>query len=144
MAGHAPGRFRLALLLALVGAAAVMEPQAANVIPRPGEMGYMTGGFGEEQADLLPRMTSQFPVRMTFSRHTGTRPTDEFVADVTLRVSDSAGQTVLHLPSQGPIFLLRLPEGSYVVEAEYNGEVKTRRFDIVPGRHQELTFNWAG
>ena len=59
-------------------------------------------------------------------------------------MTDSAGQTVVDLASQGPIFLLRLPEGAYSVEAEHNGEVKTRRFEVVSGRHQEIAFSWAG
>jgi hypothetical protein len=79
---------------------------------------------------------------MTFSEHNEGQ--DEFVADVHLRIVDSRGRTVLDLPSQGPIFLLRLPEGSYAVEADYRGEVKTRRFDVVAGRHQNLAFSWAG
>ena len=143
MTMHAIARFVL-LLGVLFTAGAMAQAQPGKHIPRQGEMGYLNGGFGEEQADLMRSMTSQFPVRMTFSRHNATHATDEFVADVKLRVTDSAGQTVLDLASQGPIFLLRLPEGSYSVEAEHEGQMKTRRFDVLPGRHQELSFNWSG
>jgi hypothetical protein len=137
-------RLGLCVLLGtgVVGSATAQTP--ATNIPRQGQMGYLNGGIGAEQADLMRDMSPQFPVRMTFSQHNGTHNTDEFVADVRLRVTDTAGQPVLNLASQGPIFLLRLPPGSYAVEAEHNGEVKTRRFDIVPGRHQELAFSWAG
>lgn len=144
MATHRSARVTLPLLLGVVLAGAAIAQPPLDAMPRQGQMGYVNGGFGEEQADLLRDMSSQFPVRLTFSRHNGTHNTDEFVADVNLRVTDSAGQTVLNLASQGPIFLLRLPAGSYAVEAERNGEVKTRRFDIVAGRHQEIAFSWAG
>ena len=140
---HACVRIGIPLLFGAVllsGAAA----QTTTTIPRQGEMGYLNGGFGKEQADLMRDMSPQFPVRMTFTQHNGTHNTDEFIADVRLTVTDGAGQTVVNLASQGPIFLLRLPPGSYSVEAEHRGEVKTRRFDIVPGRHQELAFTWAG
>ena len=43
-----------------------------------------------------------------------------------------------------PCFLLRLPEGTYSIEAERNGEVKTRKFDVVAGRHQAIALSWAG
>jgi hypothetical protein len=132
------------LLGALIEGGALAQTSATPAVPAAGQMGYLNGGIGEEQADLMRDMSSQFPVRFTFSRHNGTHNTDEFVADVRLRVVDSAGQTVLNLAQQGPIFLLRLPEGAYTVEAEHNGELKSRRFQVVSGRHQEIAFSWAG
>lgn len=92
----------------------------------------------------MREMSAEFPVGLTFTRRNGTQNTDEFVADVNVRVRDSAGQTVLAAAAQGPIFLLRLPDGTYGIEAERNGEVKTRRIDVVSGRHQEIAFSWAG
>lgn len=132
------------LLGALIESGALAQTPATPAVPAAGQMGYLNGGIGEEQANLMRDMSSQFPVRFTFSRHNGTHNTDEFVADVRLRVVDSAGQTVLDLTQQGPIFLLRLPEGAYTVEAEHNGELKSRRFQVVSGRHQEIAFSWAG
>jgi hypothetical protein len=138
-------RLGSALLLgALACGGAFAQAPAVTAIPAPGQMGYINGGVGEEQADLMRDMSAQFPVRFTFSRHNGTHNTDEFLADVRVRVVDSAGQTVLDLAQQGPIFLLRVPEGSYSVEAEHNGEVKSRRFQVLSGRHQEIAFSWAG
>jgi len=83
-------------------------------------------------------------VRFTFSQHNAAQNTDEFVADIRLRITDIDGHTVLDLSDQGPIFLLRLPSGSYTVEAEHDGEVKTRRFQVVRDRHQEIGFSWRG
>jgi hypothetical protein len=132
------------LLGALIEGGALAQTPVTPAVPAAGQMGYLNGGIGEEQADLMRDMSSQFPVRFTFSRHNGTHNTNEFVADVRLRVMDSAGHTVLNLAQQGPIFLLRLPEGAYTVEAEHNGELKSRRFQVVSGRHQEIAFSWAG
>jgi len=130
------------LLGATMAGAALAQAAPASVLPREGQMGYLNGGIGKEQADLMRDMSPQFPVQMTFSRHNASENTDEFVADVHLRVIDGAGRTVVDLPGQGPIFLLRVPQGSYAVEAEHEGDVKTRRFDVVPGRHQQLAFSW--
>jgi hypothetical protein len=104
---------------------------------------YLNGGIGKEQADRMREMSSRYPVQMTFSQHDASTRTDEFVADVHLRVIDRAGRTVVDLPAQGPIFLLRLPDGAYTVEAEYGGAVKSRRFDVVAGRHDTLAFSWS-
>jgi hypothetical protein len=142
MSRHAWARVGFSLLLgAAVAGGAIAQNAPANVIPRQSEMGYLNGGFGKEQADLMRDMSAQFPVQMTFSQHNEGQ--DEFVADVHLRIIDRRGRTVLDLPGQGPIFLLRLPAGSYAAEAEYQGQVKMRRFDIVPGRHENLAFSWS-
>ena len=64
----------------------VSPADAQRIMSTPsGEIRYMNGGFGEEQADLMRQMSSEFPVRFTFSRHNAEHNTDEFVADVRLR-----------------------------------------------------------
>jgi len=145
MAIHRSARTGLVLLFAaLTSGAAIAQSREANLMPRQGDMGYLNGSFGEEQADQMRDMTSLFPVRFTFARHDGTHNIDVFVADMHLRIVDSQGRTVLELTQQGPIFLLRLPDGAYAIEAERNGEVKTRRFEIVAGRRQHIALSWAG
>ena len=139
MGKNACATIGLSLLLGVAASAGAAAQTSPANFPRQGEMGYLNGGIGEE---LMRDMSPQFPIRMTFSQHDGTRGTDEFVADVRLRVSDSAGRPVLNLAAQGPIFLLRLPAGPYSVEAEHHGDVKTRRFEVVPGRHENLAFSW--
>jgi len=85
-------------------------------------------------------MSAEYPVQMTFAERN--QGADEFVADVHLRVVDGRGVTLVDLPDQGPIFLLQVPPGDYTVEAEHQGQVKTRRFDVAPGRHDRLGFEW--
>lgn len=132
-------RMGLALVLATAMSGAALA-QPAYATPGADNVDYLNGGIGTEQADRMRRMSGDFPVQMTFAeRNEGA---DEFVADVHLRVTDSDGRTVLDLPSQGPIFLLQVPPGSYTVEAEHQGEVKTRRFDVAAGSHDRLGFEW--
>ena len=132
-------RIGLALVLAATMSGAVLA-QPGYAPPGSPNIDYLNGGIGTEQADEMRRMSGEYPVQMTFTeRNEGA---DEFVADVHLRVTDSRGRTVLDLPSQGPIVLLQVPPGSYTVEAEHQGEVKTRRFDVAAGRHDRLGFEW--
>ena len=130
-----------ALFACSIASAAAQQPVAST---QAGAIRYMNGGFGQEEAAWMREIGVDFPVGLTFTRHNGTQNTDEFVADVNVRVRDAAGQTVVAAAGQGPIFLLRLPDGTYSLEAERNGEVKTRRIDVVGGRHQEIAFSWAG
>ena len=132
------------LLTALSTTAPLAQVDAATARSDPRQVDYLNGGVGQEQADLMRQMSDRFPVRLTFTQHNGTYDTDEFIAGVRLRVTDAAGRTVLDLADQGPIFLLRLPDGTYTVEAEHEGDVKTRRFRIAGDRHQDIGFSWAG
>jgi hypothetical protein len=128
-------------IMACMAAAGAQQP--VTTAPREA-VSYLNGGVGQEEAARMREISAEFPVGLTFTRHNGTQNTDEFVADVNVRVRDSAGQTVVAAAGQGPIFLLRVPDGTYALEAELNGEVKTRRIDVVGGRHQEIAFSWAG
>ena len=128
----------LALVLATMTSARALASETGPM--QNGEVDYLNGGIGTEQADRMRAMSADYPVQMTFAERN--QGVDEFVADVHLRVSDTAGRTMLDLPAQGPIFLLQLPPGAYTVEAEHQGEVKTRRFEIAAGRHDRLGFEW--
>jgi len=128
----------LALVLATMTSARALASETGPM--QNGEVDYLNGGIGTEQADRMRAMSADYPVQMTFAERN--QGVDEFVADVHLRVRDTAGRTMLDLPAQGPIFLLQLPPGAYTVEAEHQGEVKTRRFEIAAGRHDRLGFEW--
>ena len=124
------------LFAATTAASAFAQPQGFRA---PG-IDYLNGGIGSEEADRMRQMSAEYPVQMTFAERN--QNADEFVADVHLRVTDSRGQTLVDLAGQGPIFLLQLPPGSYTVEADHQGDVKTRRFDVAPGHHDRLGFEW--
>jgi hypothetical protein len=132
-------RAALALMFAATLGAPALAQTDSTSARYPGT-DYLNGGIGTEQADRMRAMSADFPVQMTFAERN--QGSDEFVADVHLRVTDSSGRTVIELPSQGPIFLLQVPPGSYTVEAEHGGEVKMQRFDVAAGRHDRLGFEW--
>ena len=129
----------LALMLAATVGSSALAQTGSTSARYPGT-DYLNGGIGTEQADRMRAMSADFPVQMTFAERN--QGSDEFVADVHLRVTDESGRTVIDLPSQGPIFLLQVPPGSYTVEAEHDGTVKTQRFDVAAGRHDRLGFEW--
>ena len=103
---------------------------------------YVNGGFGQEEAEALRAEARMFPLELTFSRR-GDGERAEFVADVHLQILDAAGQVVVDRASQGPIFLAHLPDGQYIVSAEYQGRTQTRRVAVSGARHEALSFHWS-
>jgi hypothetical protein len=132
-------RTAAALLFAATASAAAFAQAASESLRGPG-IDYLNGGIGTEEADRMRQMSAEYPVQMRFAERN--QGQDEFVADVHLRVIDARSVTLVDLPNQGPIFLLQVPPGSYTVEAERQGDVKTRHFDVSPGRHDRLGFEW--
>jgi hypothetical protein len=103
---------------------------------------YVNGGFGQEEVEALRGEARVYPLELTFSRR-GDGERAEFVADVHLQILDAAGQVVVDRASQGPIFLAHLPDGQYVVSAEYQGRTQTRRVAVSGSRHEALSFHWS-
>ncbi|HTL75605.1 MAG TPA: hypothetical protein VL654_04755 [Casimicrobiaceae bacterium] len=132
-------RMAAVFLFAATASAAALGRAAPGSLRASG-IDYLNGGIGSEEADRMRQMSAEYPVQMTFAERN--QGADEFVADVHLRVVDGRGVTLVDLPDQGPIFLLQVPPGDYTVEAEHQGQVKTRRFDVAPGRHDRLGFEW--
>jgi len=126
------------LFVAMATANAFGQPAPGSL--RLSGIDYLNGGIGVEEADRMRQMSGDYPVQMTFAERN--QGADEFVADVHLRVVDGRGVTLVDLPNQGPIFLLQVPPGDYTVEAVHQGDMKTRRFQVAPGRHDRLGFEW--
>jgi hypothetical protein len=101
-----------------------------------GEIAYVNGGFGEEEADALRAEARRYPLQLVFALRSG-----EFVADVDVRILDHEGRHVMELADQGPILLAQLPPGRYTIEAEFEGVVKRRAVDV-GSRPTKVGFAW--
>jgi hypothetical protein len=102
---------------------------------------FVNGGIGTEEADAIRTEAADYPLELVFSRRADERY--EFVAEVHLRIQDRDGQVIVDKPFQGPIFLARLPDGTYTVTAEYRGETQKRRVAVVDGKHAKLSLVWS-
>lgn len=87
--------------------AALLTAPAWSAIETQGEVSYMNGGIGKDEADAIRAQASRFPLELPFVRRADGH--EEFVVDVAIRSADRAGRVVLELPGQGPVFLVNLP-----------------------------------
>ena len=125
--------------------AGVLSPVSAN----PADLtalvdahaSFVNGGIGKEEADALRAEAADYPLELVFTRHADNH--DEFIAEVHLTIRDRDGQVIIDQAQQGPIFLARLPDGTYTVIAEYRGETQTRRVAVADGRHAKLALVWS-
>jgi hypothetical protein len=107
-------------VLLAVGAA----PRAEAVRP-DGEVAYVSGGIGIAAQEQLRARESEFNLKLVFALAEG-----NYLADVGVVVKDAMGRTVINSTADGPFFMARLPAGSYMVRATYDGMTQARAVKV--------------
>ena len=127
--------------MVLVGAS-VGIPAYAQLPPvqNQGGVGYVTGGFGQDESTAFKRAMPQFSVAMTFSSHSD--GTAAYAADVQVVIRDENDANVLNVASKGPFLLVNLPPGKYQVFATYGNQTQQRDINVAVNGSTRLTFAW--
>lgn len=123
----------LALALATAhdaGAEAAAGPRAA--------LATLHGGIGEDERFDMALQRADYNLRMTFA----VRRSGHFVADVEVRVEDTAGRPLVRVSSDGPWLFVRVPPGRLRVRATYAGSEQVRAVRVPAGGAAELVFYW--
>lgn len=95
---------------------------------------YVNGGVGE-QRDAVDRMSRDFNLRLTMSA-----PGGKFSA-APLKIDDRQGKTLVDVPDAGPLFLAKLPSGTYTIRVSPEGQKPmTRTVTIAEKGHEQLVF----
>ena len=97
----------------------------AAATPATGAVSFVSGGVGESSIAALKAREREFNLKVVLTLTEG-----NYLADVGVRVTDASGKTVIEHVTDGPIFMARLPRGSYTVTATYNGKTQTRKVTV--------------
>jgi hypothetical protein len=109
---------------------------------RVGDITYLTGGVGRSEAAVMRANAKDYLLELIFTQKLqGQR--DEFVADVKVQIQDEQQIVLLDIASEGPFFLANLPQGNYLVIAEFNSEVIQKKVTVVADKHQKIEFSWV-
>lgn len=132
----------------VLGAALLIRPAFAaegSTAPLPaekiaGQVHYVTGGVGQEEAEAFRQAQSKYPLALEFGNQT--KPRAQFTADVNVLIRDARGNTVLDAVSDGPFLLARLPAGRYTIRATRNGKTLDRVATVAGGKSTHVAFLW--
>ena len=105
-----------------------------------GDIAYISGGIGEDEAKTIKAESKNWPLSIEFSEYLISQ--DVWVAQVYLRILDSKGKTILETMVDGPMFLGRLPPDNYELFATYEGVTKSRKIQIVNGKTLHISMSW--
>ena len=109
----------------------MLQPGFSNGIP------YLSGGIGDEELEEIDRARPNYNTRLVLAEASGA-----YVSNVTLKLANVLGEPILSLDSAGPLVLLQLPPGSYLINATYEGRTVQKRFDVRDNTAQSVSILW--
>jgi hypothetical protein len=126
----------LALTLTLSGHAQAQGPALPSVQTQ-GNIRFISGGVGEDEAKAMHQALNRWPLSMSFFG-----PAGVYLADVRVRIVDSKGKEVLQTDTLGPYLLASLPSGRYTIYARYTTEEQRRVINVSGRGHYRLLFRF--
>lgn len=94
-------------------------------LSNPSNIRFLSGGVGADEQQRLKAAEADYPLKITFAREDGS-----FVSDVRVDFTDAKGGEVLKLVTDGPILLVDLKPGSYIVTATDGADTKEQKFTL--------------
>ena len=121
-------------------AAGAAKPVTLPAMHEQGSISYLSGGIGQNEADAIKHVATQYPLEVEFLLRA--KPRDEYLANVKVVVTDMHDKKVLDMTSNGPFLLAKLPEGKYTITADRDGKVERRTVQIAAHAHRRIVFEW--
>ena len=124
------------LVLGLCGA--VFAAGDLQPLKTYGNVSYVTGGIGLDESETIKAAEKDFTLSLLFAQ----TKRGEFLSDVNVMIKDKAGKAVLEAQSDGPMLLVRLPAGTYQVNAEYEGKSLMKSVRVADKGVTRVGFVW--
>jgi len=132
--------FAATLGVLIMGAAVAQEAATLPPVQTSGQVEYLTGGVGKDEATAMERAGRQWPLTLQFA--VNEKPKPHFTADVKVTVRDRKGHTVLETTADGPFLLVKLPAGRYAVTATLADKTLNRQVLVKNGQNAKALFLW--
>jgi hypothetical protein len=114
-----------------------LQALAAERAPGRNNVPFVSGGVGEDALARLKAREGEFNLKLVFTLTEG-----NYLADVGVSIADESGRALVGHVTDGPIFMARLPAGTYVVTARYSGSAQTRKVSLRAGRLHTEYLRW--
>jgi hypothetical protein len=97
---------------------------------------YITGGVGKPESTAMKAEGGRHDLMLIFANRRS-----EFLANVKVSIANRNHETILDIVS-GPILLVDLPPGRYMVRADMDGTLLTKAIDVNGRHHKQVAYVW--
>lgn len=126
----------LGLMAAIIVTLAMAQDTPEKVVAHNG-VSFISGGVGVDSQERLKAREKEFNLKLVFTIVEG-----NYLADVGVTVKNAAGKPVIEQFADGPIFMAKLPAGTYSVSVVDDGKGQTRKIAVRDGRLRTEYFRW--
>ena len=124
----------------LLGAAFAQAATALPAVHKSGQVEYLSGGVGRDEAKAIESASRQWPLTLEFA--VKDKQKADFVADVNVMLRDAEGRTALKAVADGPFLLARVQPGHYTVDATFGGKTLHEKVLVKAGQPAKRFFEW--
>lgn len=108
-----------------------------------GEVSYISGGVCVGGVEQMKSMAKNFPLEIVLVEKAEDKEKEGYIADVQVKINDAKDNLILDVSTEGPYLLVKLPDGLYLISAEYNDVIKTNQVKINSNKHERVVFLWS-
>jgi hypothetical protein len=121
-------------------AANEFESDAIGLEPQTTAHGvtYVNGGVGNDEQKAIKAMRKDYNLQMTFAE----KGSGEYKSDVRVRIENKSKKTIFDAKSIGPLFLIKLPAGTYRVMATSGDKEESQTVTVPRSGTKDLYFYW--
>ena len=127
---------RVLLAIAFASAPAVLAGTGEQPARTAGEAQVLSGGVGEGARKQLAEQARGYNLKLVFTLSTG-----NFISEVPFKVLQR-DRVIVEETARGPWAFVKLPPGSYAVQATYEGLTQTRKVSVPKAGQRSLPFSW--
>ena len=133
-----------AVLAAAMTVSAGAVAQAAGLPPeqRVGDVAFVTGGVGDDEAAAFKQAMAAYPLTIEVVRNVAGK--NQYTSNAQVQVAKRSGAVVLSTQAEGPFVLVRVPPGDYQVQATLNGRTMTKDVSVGANGSAHAVLAFAG
>lgn len=131
-----------AMALGSMAFAGILSTAQAGMPPvqQQGSVQYVSGGIGLDESEAMKAAAKDYPLALTFAAQRDGQA--DYVANVSVTISDAHGKSMLQTTAEGPYMLVKLPAGNYKISATYNGQAQNRNVAVQNTGTARAVFEW--
>jgi hypothetical protein len=134
--------FAVSCAAALLAATAVAQTATLPPEQRAGDVAFVTGGVSDDEAAVFKSAMGNYPLAIEVVQSNAGRGL--YTAGATVQVTRRNGEVMLNTRADGPFVLVRLPPGSYRVDATFNGRTISKDVSVAQNGSAHAVLSFAG